>query len=449
VKERGISTVGVVAVAVVVTVVTVATAVSLHFLLGGPAGGLGGGTPTPTMTTTHTTTTTPTHTLTSTTTTPTHTTTTTTTITPVTYSGGTIRIDSDDKFTSANGVVSGSGTQADPYIIEGWTIDASSCDTSVWPYIKVGIIVSYTSKYFVIRNCRVENAGEYGTGISLGVDLSNGSVQSCVVRKSGTGISFGGCSNVVISGNTIENCGCGIGSGGYSSDGITISNNTITGCTDVGINFHYIYNSSASGNTVTNNSYGISVFDASACTISNNIVQGNATGIGVGIDMGGFENNTISYNNTSNNGGTGIGVTCSNNTISHNTSNGNGYRGISLDFVALTDITASYNIVSNNTASNNGMGGLYAGSGCAHNTISNNTCLSNNTLGQYYYVCTNPECLNYTDTSKEGKIFPTDQTCILCGGPISKIPQGGCHDLEINYQPNTLENNIYETSYIE
>jgi parallel beta-helix repeat protein len=447
VVERGISTVGIVVVAIVVTVITIGTAVGVYLFVG-PAGGHGGGTTTPTPTTTTHTTTTTAHT---TTTTPTTTTThTTTTTTPVTYTGGTIRIDSDDNFTGANGVVSGSGTQADPYIIEGGTIDASSCDTDVWPYIKVGIIVNFTSKYFVIRNCRVENAKQYGVGISLGF-LSNGKVENCVIENCDTGISLDSCSGVVISGNTIENCEDGISNGTYFSELITMSNNTITGCTEEGIDFHYLGNSSATGNTVRNNGTGIYVSASYSCTISNNTVQGNKFR-GIEVSYSGFEggdNNTISYNDTSNNGDTGIAVYGSYDTISYNTSNGNGGTGIRLDYVGLTDINASYNTVSNNTASGNGWGGIVVGSYCVHNTISNNTCLSNNALGQYYDVCTNPECGNYSDTSKEGKIFPTDQTCIYCGGPISKIPYIGCHDLEIEDQPNILENNTYETSYIE
>jgi parallel beta-helix repeat protein len=326
---------------------------------------------------------------------------------------GPIRIRSDDQFTGTNGVVSGSGTQADPYIIEGWTIDASSCDTSVWPYIKVGIIVSNTLKYFVIRDCQVENAGEYGAGISLG-SMSNGRVENSVVRNSGSGISLNGCSNVVLSGNTIENCRDGISNGSYSSDGVTISNNTITGCTDTGIDFHYLENSSASDNTVRNNQTGIRVSASFACTVSNNIVQGN-TYTGIEVSYSGFQggdNNIISYNDTSNNG-TGITVYGSHNIISHNTSNGNSGQGIRLDSIGLTDITASYNTVSNNTASNNGKDGLYVGSGCVTNTISNNTFLSNNALKEYYFD----------------------------GTPWY-------YDIEILSQPNTLEGNTYGSIYI-
>lgn len=363
------------------------------------------------------------------------------------YTGGPILIDSDSKFTAANGVVSGSGTRADPYIIEGWVIDASSCDTSVWPYIKVGIAISSTSKYFVIRNCRVENADE---GISLG--CSNGRVEGCVIKNSSTGIALYGVSNVVISGNTVENCGEGIGNELYFSSGVTISNNTITGCTEEGIYFHYLGNSSCSGNTVMNNrKQGIHVTSSYSCTISNNIVKGNQfSGIKVEESMvQGGDNNTISHNDASNNGDDGIWITGSHDIISYNTCNGNGGSGIRLSWVGLTDISACYNTISNNTASNNGWGGIVVESYCVHNTISNNTCLSNNTSVQYYYVCTNPRCGNYSDTSGEGKIFPTDRKCGWCGGPISKIPYTGCHDLDIDAQPNTLENNTYETSYIK
>jgi parallel beta-helix repeat protein len=248
-------------------------------------------------------------------------------------------------------VVSGSGTESDPYIIELWSIDASSCDTSVWPYIKVGIAVYSTEKYFVIRDCQVENADEYGSGISLSF-LSNGTIQNCTLGNSGSGISLSGCDNVVISGNTLENCENGITNGSYSSDGITISDNSIAGCTDTGIEFHYLTNSSCTGNNVSDNNQGIyvSALWFGSCTISDNIVQGNTL---EGIDVTGD-------------------------------SEENSGSGIKLDYTGLTDITADNNTVSNNTASSNGMDGIYVGSNCVNNTISDNTCLSNNALEWYY-----------------------------------------------------------------
>ena len=52
----------------------------------------------------------------------------------------------DANFTPANGVVSGSGTLSDPYIIEGWTIEAS---------VAAAIDIHDTRAHFVVRNINV------------------------------------------------------------------------------------------------------------------------------------------------------------------------------------------------------------------------------------------------------------------------------------------------------
>jgi parallel beta-helix repeat protein len=309
-----------------------------------------------------------------------------------TYSGGTIRIRSDSEFTAVNGVISGSGTESDPYIIEGWTIDAASCDTNIWPYIKVGIAISNTSKYFIIDDCQVENADVYGSGIAL-TFLSNGTVQNCLLTSNSYGISLDGCSNVIITSNTIQNCGDGVKTGSYSSDGINISYNNITGCNGTGIEFHYLTNSSATYNNVNNNSEGIYVSSlwSGGCSISNNTVLGNTyDGIYTDDDS---EHITISSNNTSNNGGTGLSVYGTYTTISNNTSNGNNYTGIKLDYTGLAGTAAIYNIIENNTASNNGMDGIYVGLGCTNNRIVQNFCLNNNQDQQpvYYDISINAQ----------------------------------------------------------
>jgi parallel beta-helix repeat protein len=336
---------------------------------------------------------------------------------------GPIRIHSDDEFTGANGVVSGSGTQADPYVIEGWTIDASSSDD------RVGIAIGETSLYFVIRDCSVENAREYGNGISLAF-TSNGRVENCVVRNIDSGISLIGCSNVVLCGNTIENCGDGIRTGGHSSDGVTISNNTVTGSTDTGIEFNYLTHSSASGNTVRGSGEGIYVNSLwfGGCTISNNTVQGNTL---EGIEINDSENVTVSDNDTSNNGGHGLAVYCSHNTVSHNESNGNGGTGISLH--------GSYNTVSNNTANNNGGNGFLVGSGCIQNAISGNTANSNvmngiEVEGNYSTISENTALSNnaHERYDPDGHPFYYD---IYIGSPLPNT--------------NTLEGNVYGSIYVE
>jgi predicted TIM-barrel fold metal-dependent hydrolase len=94
-----------------------------------------------------------------------------------TYSGGPILIQNDYQFTAANGVVSGSGTVSDPYIIENWVIDASGAN---------GIDIQNTAAYFVVRNCLIENsaASTHG-GIRIN-NAANGTVENNVVCENFT-----------------------------------------------------------------------------------------------------------------------------------------------------------------------------------------------------------------------------------------------------------------------
>ena len=61
-----------------------------------------------------------------------------------------IEIRGDDELNEANGVVSGSGTENDPYIIAGWSIDIDTSQHSI-----TGIAISYTTKFIIIRDCYI------------------------------------------------------------------------------------------------------------------------------------------------------------------------------------------------------------------------------------------------------------------------------------------------------
>ena len=60
-----------------------------------------------------------------------------------------IRIEGNSNFTASNGVVAGSGTQDDPYLIVGWQIDASTANA---------IEVRDTTAHFVIRDIEVAHS---------------------------------------------------------------------------------------------------------------------------------------------------------------------------------------------------------------------------------------------------------------------------------------------------
>ena len=111
-----------------------------------------------------------------------------------------IFINGDNEFTIYNGVRSGSGEENNPYVIENWEIYASGAPC-VW--------VQNTTKYFVIRNCLLENGYNDYDGIHF-ENVVNGRVENCVVRYCASGISVSSSSNNTILANTIENCENGI-----------------------------------------------------------------------------------------------------------------------------------------------------------------------------------------------------------------------------------------------
>src|SRR5256886_16148732 len=73
---------------------------------------------------------------------------------------GPILVDGDASFTSANGVTGGNGTRSNPFIIEGWDINASNAD---------GIKLQNTRAYVVIRKVSIQS----GPGFLKGVFFEN------------------------------------------------------------------------------------------------------------------------------------------------------------------------------------------------------------------------------------------------------------------------------------
>ncbi|MGC9061078.1 MAG: hypothetical protein ACP5JR_07620, partial [Thermoplasmata archaeon] len=80
-----------------------------------------------------------------------------------------IHINGNSQFTSANGVTAGSGTQDDPYIIEGWNISANDGIYCIW--------IENTDVWFVVRNCNVWSIISYGAEIYL-KNVTNGKLEN-------------------------------------------------------------------------------------------------------------------------------------------------------------------------------------------------------------------------------------------------------------------------------
>jgi len=133
-----------------------------------------------------------------------------------------IYIYGDCDFTVENGVMSGCGTAADPYVIEGWRIDAPRAD--------YGIYIDHTTKHFVIRDCVIERARIAGVYLNT---VANGCnrVQRCALFSCRYGVVMAGMSsgNRIFENSFLEcglnaqdmmrsNAWCDAGRGNYWSD---------------------------------------------------------------------------------------------------------------------------------------------------------------------------------------------------------------------------------------
>lgn len=186
-----------------------------------------------------------------------------------------IHILGDKGFIKENGVISGSGTKEDPYIIELLEINATGYE--------FGIDIEDTTAYFIIRNSRIygANRGEErwkGNGIYFR-NVKNGRIEDCQISKNKErGIFLYNSSNNVISNNIISNNNMGI----YLEDS---PNNVIAGNT-VEMNTRYgIYLMRSFYNTVSDNVlnkdglYGLRIYSSSGNTVSGNIMASNDKGI--------------------------------------------------------------------------------------------------------------------------------------------------------------------------
>jgi len=293
-----------------------------------------------------------------------------------------IHINNNWSDVQAAGIVTGSGTFSDPYVIEDLVIDAGGSGR--------GIFIENSNVYVIIENCTVFNwsiRSDTRGGIELSHVTNTKLINNnCSNNYRGSGIYLYNCDNTTISGNTAENNKYGTGIEIYNSDkntifankvnsnwnGIVIYNgdkNTIFANT-VNSNWHGIRISGTmmfgayniSGNTINNNQNGLILSTIYNNTISGNIVNNNNVS---GIILDSSHGNTISGNTANNNNGTGISLSrCIHNKVLENTINYN-HNGI---FLSESDS----NIISGNTLSGNDI--CWEEYDCEGNVFENNDC---------------------------------------------------------------------------
>ena len=102
-------------------------------------------------------------------------------------------------FTPENGVIFGSGTASDPYVIAGWDVNASTA---------TGVEIRSTTAYYILRHMRIHSGTAIQPYLHEGIkieDASNGRVESIESYDNTMDLSIRTSSNMVIANNEFTN----------------------------------------------------------------------------------------------------------------------------------------------------------------------------------------------------------------------------------------------------
>lgn len=171
-----------------------------------------------------------------------------------------IFIDGNSGFTNASGVTWGSGTETDPYVIEGWDITTSSAS---------GIEIRNTDAHFVIRDCLVRGTAHPHAGIRLG-NCVNGTLWNNSMSGNYYAIYLESSSGNTIIGNNCSDNWYGMFLADWSSGNAIVDNNCSNNKYD-GIELYYLCNN----NTITNNTFFDNLDGIHLETSYNNTLAGN------------------------------------------------------------------------------------------------------------------------------------------------------------------------------
>ena len=245
------------------------------------------------------------------------------TLTVVGLAGGAhdpILILGNSDFTVDNGVVGGSGTADDPYLITGWEIDVPQ-------NTKYGVKIENTSAHFVLRAVVIRGASAAdGAAIQLGF-VSGGKVEKCLISGSRNGIEISSSTDLTLTGNVMYVQGIGLRITGESADEYNLAidqtnelnNNpiryyygrdgeTVTGITSNNLYFAACSNMTITDNTITNGD-GIQLAFVTDSVVSGNEVYRTSPVLTEhGIKLYRSDNNKVSDNVLQNNRFAGLYV---------------------------------------------------------------------------------------------------------------------------------------------
>ena len=198
-----------------------------------------------------------------------------------------ILVTNNNGFTATNGVVSGSGTPSDPYVISGWGIDSSQL---------VGITVANTTVSFVIGDVSVNSGLQ---GFNDGIDLSNVTnalVENAIGTDNFFGLLLSGCSHVVAMGNYISSNTDGIVV--RESSDIVLRDNTLVQNLGDAIAVNSSFKVVVVNNHASSNNGGIGANHSTYVLFSSNSVESSlSTGLYSELSTQiVFSNNTLNSN---------------------------------------------------------------------------------------------------------------------------------------------------------
>ncbi len=312
----------------------------------------------------------------------------------------------------------GDGSQGNPYVIEGLDINAQA--------IGCPIFIGNTTKFFVIRDCRVQNADPesdwtyWGAAIVL-FNCIHGSVRDNLCLNGG--IVLGRANFNTVAGNDCLGCGIGLA----FSDSNLIEWNTCSDSAGTGIVVQGS-NNEISNNTCRRNSViGIAIDSGSHNLIIDNYLSENVI---CGVDLLAWSSWSIVARNvciSSPNDGIDVSGS-SNNSIEDNTCAQNGFAGIcltSLSWVVGSQIVGIYNSTQNQVRSNlcyyNDFYGIALFDGSSRNMLVGNSCPSNE------------EGIIVTNSSDNQLVR---NVCMSCGSGVALLE---C--LRTNLTENWIDNN--------
>ncbi|MFW5907627.1 MAG: NosD domain-containing protein, partial [Candidatus Natronoplasma sp.] len=188
----------------------------------------------------------------------------------------------------------GSGTEQDPYIIEGYRIDGGDNEA---------ILIDEVDDYFIIRDNLLEG-GQYGVhliltyngsikgniveGVEMGIFLRasdyNIVENNVVTSNEEYGIRPSGSFNNTIRGNILEENSIGIAvinSANHTFEGNTAYNNE-----NSGISFHRCYNNYLFDNRLSGHERGIELYASVNHVVKNNTIFENDIGFNIAVEPG-------------------------------------------------------------------------------------------------------------------------------------------------------------------